>query len=113
MMGNWNGKRVLLNGISKFPFRMDISMSTVIQVFAFAATLYAAVHVMRADVDRLEKSQAQMAYQLQTVMESQQRMTANIESLREEVRYYRQKLDRLTELHMTGSNPKLRNHEED
>jgi len=78
-------------------FKLDVNLSVIIQALVFAATLYTAVMVMRADVDRIKDNQIRMEAKIQSMAENQERMAANLNLLREEVRYYREKLDRIVE----------------
>jgi len=78
-------------------FKLDVNLSVIIQALVFAVTLYAAVMVMKADVDHIKDNQVRMEAKIQSMAENQERMATNLNLLREEVRYYRERLDRIVE----------------
>lgn len=85
---------VQINGEKGESIHFRIGVIALIQVIVAAATFAGAMRVAQADINRLENQQSRFEQKIDEMLGSQRRMEATIEALRDELRYYREKMDR-------------------
>jgi len=85
---------VSINGDSSPSMRLRIGFLALVQVVVALATFFGAMKVMSMDVERLKLGQQTASEKIDRMLETQARMETTIQQLREEVRYYRERLDR-------------------
>ncbi len=93
----WKNKEmeIRINGEEEAPsIRLRIGLIALIQVFVGMVTFGVAMKVAQADIERLQKGQEKFESKVDHMLDSQRRMESTLESLRDELRYYREKLDR-------------------
>lgn len=79
--------------------KFRIGLWAIIQVIVVLVTFAAAMQVISADVDRLKGSNEELQRQVIFMRETQSKILSTIEDLRDEIRYYREKLDKHIERH--------------
>jgi FtsZ-binding cell division protein ZapB len=85
---------VSINGDSGPSMRLKIGFLALVQVIVALATFFGAMKVMSMDVERLKQGQQMASEKIDRMLDTQARMETTIQQLREEVRYYRERLDR-------------------
>jgi FtsZ-binding cell division protein ZapB len=89
-----NGMDIQINGSDGPSMRLKIGFLALVQVIVALATFFGAMKVMSMDVERLKQGQQTASEKIDRMLETQARMETTIQQLREEVRYYRERLDR-------------------
>lgn len=90
---------IRINGNHGPSIRFRIGVIALVQVVVALVTFAAAMKVAQADIDRLQRSQHRFEEKVDRMLDSQRRAEVLIETLSEEIRYYREKLDKHVENH--------------
>lgn len=85
---------IRINGDDQASIRFRVGVIALVQVLIAGATFAAAMKVAQADIDRLQQQQQRFEQKVDEMLGSQRRMEATLDALREEIRYYREKVDR-------------------
>lgn len=85
---------VRINGEAGPSIKFRIGLMAIIQVVVVLATFMAAMRVVSADVDRLKQQNDTLQREVILLRETQAKILSALEDLRDEMRYYREKLDR-------------------
>jgi len=85
---------VKINGDNGPAIRFSVGLVAIIQVVLTAASFAAAMRIAQADIQELQQAQKVFSQKVDEMLRIQSRMESHVEALRDEIRYYREKLDR-------------------
>jgi hypothetical protein len=96
-MNKAGNMEVKINGDNGPAIKFSVGLVAIIQVVLTAASFAAAMRIAQADIQELQQGQKVFLQKVDEMLRLQIRMESRIETLSEEVRYYREKLDRHVE----------------
>jgi cell division protein FtsB len=88
---------IKINGDEGPSIRFRIGLMAIVQVIATFITFGVALRVLSADVDRLKTQNETLQREMVIIRETQAKILAVIEDLRDDIRYQRERIDRKVE----------------